>query len=279
MLARLPGAMARALLVALLVLTPALILPETRPDSAQIILLMAVFAGVFTLLEYASASPTLVEFRDAPPFNRLRFLCLFLTVVTLSLIQAGPVTQSAPARLVTALGLVVGHALDFPYSPVRLAGLILPDTSVASIALLRASAGMAYLLSLLMLAVFAVWLRLRNWPLNRKHGFNVWINLPTFDPTGGGDVIERLERDARYNIALGFVLPFVTPPLLLLVSKLVGTITFSSPHTLIWSVTAWAFLPAGLIVRGMALLKVARLIAEQRERRAVLAGAPGAITA
>ena len=25
--------------------------------------------------------------------------------------------------------------------------------------------------------------------------FNVWINLPTFDPTTGGDVVERLERD------------------------------------------------------------------------------------
>jgi ABC-type microcin C transport system permease subunit YejE len=41
--------------------------------------------------------------------------------------------------------------------------------------------------------------------------FNVWINLPTFDPNGGGDVVRRLVRDGRVNIILGFALPFVMP--------------------------------------------------------------------
>lgn len=41
--------------------------------------------------------------------------------------------------------------------------------------------------------------------------FNVWTNLPTFDPTGGGDVVGRLNRDANLYVALGFLLPFLIP--------------------------------------------------------------------
>ncbi len=51
--------------------------------------LVALFAGVLTFVEYNSAYPGLVEFRDAPPFNRVRFLMLFSTVFLLTVIARG----------------------------------------------------------------------------------------------------------------------------------------------------------------------------------------------
>ena len=107
--------------------------------------------------------------------------------------------------------------------------------------------------------------RIRNWP-SQNGAFNVWVNLPTFDPTAGGDVVERLERDARFNIALGFLLPFLTPAVIKSATALFGSVSLENPHTLVWTVAAWAFLPASLFMRGIAMGRIASLITEKRRR-------------
>ena len=89
MISRLSGAVIRALLVVLLVATPSMLLPGVSPDGKQIVALVAIFGAAFTIFEYASAYPGLVEFRDAPPFNRIRFISLFSTIFLLSLIRQG----------------------------------------------------------------------------------------------------------------------------------------------------------------------------------------------
>lgn len=264
MVNRLPGALVRAFLVVLLIATPSLLLPTLTPDGKQVVTLLAIFGAAFTIFEYASTYPGLVEFRDAPPFNRIRFLCLFVTVFILTLICRG---LSEPTRLtefLTAIGGLIGFAVDFPYSPVRLVvNLLQGSASPETIALVRICAGMSYLVSLLSLAWFLIVLRLRNWPV-ANGSFNVWINMPTFDPTAGKDVVQRLERDARVNIALGFVLPFLTPAAVKAATVVFGDATLNNPQTLIWTVTAWAFLPASLFMRGIAMGRVAQMIAAKR---------------
>lgn len=268
MISRLPGAIARAILMVFLVVTPALVLPNVSADATQIVVLVAIFAAGLTLFEYASSYPGLVEFRDAPPFNRIRFVSLFLTVLFISIVFAGADGQSIAEQFISAVGILIGRAMDFPYSPVRLVVLMLPETaSPQEMILLRTAAGMAYLISLLSLAIFVIILRLTNWP-TRGPSFNVWVNLPTFDPTTGGDVVERLERDARVNVALGFLLPFITPPLVKMAAGVFGSLSLSNDQTLIWTLSAWAFLPASLFMRGIAMQKVATMIAEQRAKHA-----------
>ena len=44
------------------------------------------------------------------------------------------------------------------------------------------------------------------------------------------------------------------------------SLNLSDPQTLIWTVTAWAFLPAGVFMRGIALNRIAKLIQLQRKR-------------
>jgi hypothetical protein len=266
---QLTGALTRAVLVMILVATPSMLLLDVTADTKQMVALVALFLGLLTFIEYNSAYPSLVEFRDAPPFNRIRFLMLFATVFFLSTIERGRFMPSNLTDFADAVGTLIGVSMDFPYSPVRLATLMISDTaSVEQVAAVRTAAGMAYLISLISLSIFVVALKSGNWP-SRGRAFNVWTNLPTFDPTAGGDVVMRLQRDARVNIALGFLLPFLTPAVVMISSSGFEPLTMTSSQTLIWTMTAWAFLPASLFMRGIAMGRVADMIQERRRANRV----------
>ncbi|MEO8244981.1 MAG: hypothetical protein ABI832_22070 [bacterium] len=244
---------------------PTILLFDVRPDTQQMVALVALFAGALTFVEYNAVYPGLFEFRDAPPFNRIRFMMLFATVFCLAAIERGRTEASTMTELIHAVGALIGLSMDFPYSPVRLATLMVgPDATEAQIGAVRTAAGMSYLISLVSLAVFAIQLRVGSWP-NRDRPFNVWVNLPTFDPTSGGDVVARLIRDARINIALGFLLPFLIPAVVEVASAGFQPLELTSPQTLIWTMTAWAFLPASLFMRGIAMGRVADMIANRRK--------------
>lgn len=270
---RLTGALVRAFVIAVLVLAPSLLVPGLSADAQQTVALVAVFAAVLTLVEYLAAAPGLIEFRDAPPFNRIRVLILAATVLSLATIERGRTDPSTITQLVEALGLLVGQAMDFPYSPVRLATQALtPGATGAEAATLRTAAGIAYLVALLGLAAF--WIAVRNWPQPGRI-FNVWVNLPTFDPTSGADIVQRLDRDARVNLALGFLLPFLTPALVRFAFGGLDPQTMLAPHSLIWVTAAWSFLPASLVMRGIAMQRVARMITAKRRASAELRAAEG----
>lgn len=257
----------RALLVAAVIAVPSVLLANVSGDARQLAALFALFAAGLVFAEYNSEFPSVTEFRDAQPFNRIRYAMLLATVLGLTLIERGRTDPNSLTELVHAMGALIGQAMDFPYSPVRLATLTLSQgASDWQIEVVRDAAGVAYLTSLLSLSVFVVMLRLGGWPTKGKP-FNVWVNLPTFDPTTAGDVVERLERDARINIALGFLLPFAIPFVVVLGSKGLNPAQLTSPQTLIWTMTAWAFLPASLFMRGIALGRIAEMIRDVRKAR------------
>ncbi|MGI3170275.1 hypothetical protein ACRARG_14080 [Pseudooceanicola sp. C21-150M6] len=266
MIVRLTGAFLRAFLIALAILTPSLLLPDVGSDAAQVVVLVALAAGLFTFMEYASQFPSILEFRFAPPVNRLRYFTMFGMVLMLTVYLSGPALESPIATLLMRLATLMAHALDFPYSPVRLVILSLPaDTPTTVIDMVRDAAGIAYVVAAIGLIVFSVIVRVYGWPV-RYGAFNVWINLPLFDPTGGGDVISRLKRDSIVNIVLGFLLPFLMPAVVKLASSVIDVSGIGNPHTLIWVMAAWAFLPANLIIRGVALARIAEIIEEKRRR-------------
>jgi hypothetical protein len=249
-----------------MIVTPSALLSDAGFDTIQVVTLVALFAAIFTIAEYSTASPSLVEFRDAPPFNRVRFSALFGSVFALSIIFRGAEDPSTFTQFFQVIGERIGASIDFPYSPVRLMIVMMPDnTDAATLTSLRTAAGLSYFISLISLAVFVVLLHRNRWP--RRNGqFNVWVNLPTFDPTAGGDVGERLNRDSQVNLILGFLLPFMIPAVLKFTGNIISPLSFQDPQTLIWAVTAWAFLPASLLMRGVALNRVAQMIYMQRKK-------------
>lgn len=278
MLFRLPGALVRAALVVILIVMPYALLPNISSDSTQIVVIVAVFGALFTIVEYSASSPSLVEFRDAPPFNRVRFSALFATVLCLSIIFRGGDAPSEATAIFQNSGYQIGQAIDFPYSPVRLMVDMMPEgTDPAVINRIRDAAGLSYMLSVFSIVWFVILLRMYHWP-RRTEAFNVWINLPTFDPTAGGDVVKRLRRDGFINIILGLALPFLVPAVVKLVALFGTPINLDSEQTLIWTVSAWAFMPASLLMRGVALSRVAQMIHLQRRRAYEREESPGAMS-
>jgi hypothetical protein len=267
-LSRFIGALFRAFLVVLLFAIPSVLLPGMGTDGKQMVALVALFAGVLTFIEYNAEFPGLIEFRDAAPYNRVRFLMLFGIVAVLSISVANAHSPGNFGSLVEAVAFLCGLALDFPYSPVRLVMLMLSDDATPEqMIAMRSAAGVAYMICVISLVFFVVLLRLADWPL-RHRAFNVWINLPTFDPTAGADVVDRLDRDARVNLALGILLPFVMPAVVKFGGMGLGALDMAAPQTMVWVIAAWAFLPASLVMRGIAMGRVASMIRDRRRRGA-----------
>nr|WP_237217302.1 hypothetical protein [Ruegeria lacuscaerulensis] len=263
-IARTTGAAIRGILVALVVLTPALYLPVSSTNGTEIVVFLAILAFFLTFAEYNSAFPSFIEFRDAPPVNRLRFVGLVTMVTFLTLICKNAYMPTSLTEVFYSVGLGIANIVDFPYSPVRLIVLILPSGASAPLTeLVRISASVAYVAALATIAAFAYAVKLRGWPTGNG-AFNVWTNLPLFDPTKGGDVVTRLQRDGRLNISIGVLLPFLIPALIKILTEYADPISLNNPQTLIWTMSAWAFLPASMIMRGMATLRIANLIVEKR---------------
>ncbi|WP_300551107.1 hypothetical protein [Roseovarius sp.] len=277
MFSQVPGALLRAILIAMMVATPSLLVPSTGPDTAQIVIVLSILAGFMTFIEYYGEYPSIIEFRFAPPFNRLKFLALSAILIVLSLICRGTTDPTGWTVLFTNMGTALGEAVDFPFSPVRMVVLMMPaDADTDLVDLVRTTSGISYTVSIVMMFVFLTLVRLLGWP-SRNGAFNVWVNLPLFDPTGGGDVLHRLRRDAGLNIVLGSLLPFLIPAAVRAASDMIGPISIANPQTLIWTMTAWAFLPASMLIRGIAMRRIADMIQEKRRRAYAEDALPGSI--
>ncbi|WP_417726309.1 hypothetical protein [Roseovarius sp.] len=250
----------------MMVATPSLVVPSTGADTAQIVIVLSILAGFMTFIEYYGKYPSIIEFRFAPPFNRSKFVALGLILLSLSMIVRGTTDPTGATEWLTQLGRGLGEAIDFPYSPVRLVVLMMPaDADAALIDMVRIASGISYAISLAMILYFVTLVRLLGWP-SRSGAFNVWVNLPLFDPTGGGDVLHRLRRDAGLNIVLGSLLPFLIPAGVRAASTMIDPISITHPQTLIWTMTAWAFLPASMLMRGIAMSRIADMIEDKRRR-------------
>jgi hypothetical protein len=263
MIARVLGTALRGVLVAALVLAPALLMPPPQADTAQILVLFALIAGGLTALEYGARHPGLVEFRHAPPYNRLRFVALAGVVLALPVVLLAPGWVAAPGRALAGLA-------EFPGSPLRLfLGLFAPADRPA----LAAAAGLGALWAAGMTAAFAAHARLGGWPAGRRL-FNLWINLPSHDAAAGRDVARRLVRSARASAALAILWVPGWPLVLAMLDRLLAPLAAAEVHSQAWLLAAWIFVPASLAMRAVALGRVARLLRAARAAPAPAEGAP-----
>jgi len=259
-------AVLRATLVAIAISIPSLLLVPASEDGSYIVLLGAFLIGGLVCLEYLNTYPCLLEFREAPPFNRIRFGHAFCINLGTSLLLRGPLGET-PSQLLENISIILGHTLDFEYSPVHLVVLMLPQNLPAVfVDAMRLAAGFGFFVSLLVIAGFYIILRVTKWPL--PHGsFNVWTNLTLLDPTTGGDIVDRLTRDGRINIALGIVLPFLFPAVILMLSLVFGADFFFDLLSLAWILIIWSVIQTTCAMRGMAMLRISALIQNKRQAK------------
>ena len=239
------GAALRAAIAVAVVAVPSFVVPTVGVGTAEVVVLTAIIAGAVVALEYGASSPALVEFRHAPPYNRIRVSAL----ASMTLLGAAVIDPaSAWAGLAQATGGAVATAFDAPWSPV---GALLDAAPAAA----GPMAGAAVLCGTVAILAFA---RVGGWPGERAD-LNVWANLPTFHARG--DAAARLRAHAGVNAALGIGAAYALPSLAVWLQPLHGLRAAENDLLLVWAVALWAFLPTTLILRAIALRRVAAMVA------------------
>lgn len=256
----------RGCLVAIVLLAPALMLPDISNDAAQGATLLALIAAIVVMTEYSASYPGLIEFRDAKPYNRGRFALLAAIILSVVFLQRELHLNPEVSGFLTVTAIRLADLFNFTLSPVTMLVTALPESlDTDHLASVMVSATLAYVFAMVGLLVFCLGLVSGYWP-KQNTMFNVWVNLPNFDPTKGVDIVQRLERDGQVNLILGVIMPFSLPALLHLSSFLVQPMTLETPLALVWGITLWAFIPVSLIMRGAAMYRIAQMIRAQRRR-------------
>lgn len=257
-------AVVRASLVALAISVPSLLLVPTSSDGSYIVLLGALLIGALVCLEYLNTYPCLLEFRDAPPFNRFRFAHAAIVISGTSLLLRGALGVD-PSPFLENISVILGHTLDFPYSPVHLVVLMLPQNLPSVfVDAMRLAAGFSAFVSAVNILVFYSVMKTTRWPLSRG-AFNVWVNLPLLDPTSGGDIVVRLLRDGRLNIMFALLTPFLFPAGIKILGIISGSHFFYDAQSLAWLIILWSIIPTTFAMRGIGMMRIADLIHQKRQ--------------
>ncbi len=245
----------RAVLAAAIAALPALVL-TTGPgggDSRTAGLVLAAAAGLYVLVEYGARTPALIDFRFAPPVNRLRFALASLTLLATTACVAAAHEPGPHSATFAAFGA----AMDFPFSPVGMAADIFTRASApAPDPAVEYAAATAFCVALACLAAFGSAIWFGGWPRAGER-MNLLVNLPTFDVDAGGRGAARLRLlGAQVLITAagtlfamlvvgGFAVALLAPGVEI------------SPLALVWSATLWAAAPGAMALRGVAILKLA----------------------
>lgn len=259
-LTRLVTGLSRAFLVLVFIAFPAFLLPESTRTGQEVSLIIGALLALFTMFEYASSHPGLIDFRFAPPYNRFRFLTFAVLVVALVfLCRADAGTDSFSADYLAMTDRLVA-IFSVPLSPVVLAESLV---GTGQNPLVERAAALSFAIALGSTVFFTLYVWVFRWPAERD-GFNLWVNLPTFDPSVGQDIAWRLRRSGLLNIIVAMALPYTT---LSIASRGGGWFdpeALSNYQSLVWGFLFWAFMPVVLINRGSSMLKIAWLIDRAR---------------
>lgn len=266
MFTRVSGALLRAAMVMSLVLLPALILPSSAIQDPTFIFLLALFFAVFIFFEYSADAPVLIEFREAPPYNRLRFMCFAVILLGQAAIVNLEANAGTAGQLIFSFGALTYYLLDFGISPLRLmADLLAKCETGVPLATMKAAIGFVFLTSFIGVAVVAVVLRIANWPSSCRM-LNIWVNLPTFEATIGNSPLRRLDRIARVNFFLGGILPFLIPMVSILGLRFFDVSFSFSSHTTLWVIALWGIIPTAYILRGLVIERLTHIMVANAKR-------------
>jgi hypothetical protein len=224
-------------------------------------LIIGAIIGMFTFFEYGSTTPGFVDFRYAPPYNRFRAFTIAMQVVTITLVCRAVELGLSDSMLVN-WAQQAAQMLDFKYSPVSMAiDNILSDSrfSDTTAILLVYSITTSFVVGVGMTLGLSTLLWVFGWPRDREN-FNLWANLPTFQPSDGAAIPKRLRRDAYFNIILGVVLIYALPFIPKYGFDWLTVDIFENNQALLWATTLWVFIATSLIARASAMLKIARIL-------------------
>lgn len=255
MFSRVVGALIRGALVAFLVAYPGMSLPVESDVAISLYGFLSLIAAAIVWIEYAFASPNLIEFRFCPPYNRLRYGSLMLILVLLVYLYPGRVLESQFYHLISGISKLCLYVWNFEYSPVPVLAVVLGrGDPYMTVQFARMAA-----LSLSILYSMAYIIASRGFRAHLEAGtFNFYLNLPT--TTLSEDKIPRLQLKmlAVLSIVVGLTLPFVVPVFLQEFGGWIETEPLAYRPTVVWTIALWAWVPGIAFLRGVALYSISK---------------------
>jgi len=258
---RLIGAVLRAVVMIIIIALPSFILPDSTLNARELSMIAGGVVGAFTIFEYAAKSPGFVDFRFAPPYNRMR-----VAIIASELLVIAFYYRDLPlGGSIIDFGEQVSALATLPGSPVRMTLDMFANTlTPGQLSRLGTAMSLAMVLALGLATLFAILLWVSRWPVDRA-GFNLWVNMPNFEPSEVGRTERRLYRDGMLNILFAPLILYSAPYVLPLASNTLGSSLLREPQSVVWLATLWAFVPASLIIRGAAILKIRWILREAKK--------------
>lgn len=216
---------------------------------------------MFTFFEYGSSTPGFVDFRYAPPYNRFRAFTIASQILAITLVCRA-VELGLSDAVIVDWARQAAQMLDFQFSPVAMAiDAILADSkfSDTTAILLVYCITVSFVVGIGLTVLFSLIIWVFPWPRDREN-FNLWANLPTFQPKDGANIPRRLRRDAYFNFVLGIVLIYALPLLPTVGLNWLTVDIFENNQATVWAATLWVFIATSLIARAIAMLKIARIL-------------------
>ncbi|MEO0344543.1 MAG: hypothetical protein AAF198_14005 [Pseudomonadota bacterium] len=260
LVSRLFGASIRALLVGVLLAMTLSTMPDVSAAAADGFGLFIIVICGFVLVEYGFSQPALLEFRFANPYNRWRFFTLILIMLSFVILCGNVVTPTPVNRCFMWLGEAAAKVLGFGYSPsVIMHGLLEGEVTQKASEMIIPMASLGYFIAIFSIGLFAVFVFWTRWPANGTL-FHFWSNLPNFQTVQPENASNRLKQVAVLSLGMAVILPYALPAFLKSFSDILPISSFVSDFTLFWIIAVITWLPVACGMRGIALLKVSRMI-------------------
>ena len=256
MILRLTGAAVRAIIVAILVMLPAFLLTGITQSGLEFTRIVATIAAVFVIYEYGFATPSVIEFRYAAPYNRIRFMLLLALVLTpaylISIVLDGQVLNGTLA----GIGHDVFALMDYKYSPITIVAKTLSGNDAALHEAIAQAIAFNVMISTACVLVFcfAVFTNILRFA---GEDFNMWLNMPTYKSYDVSSLQERLINSAFASMLIAFLIPLFGPTAVDVSMVWFSTDGVLAPIAVAWLIAIWTYLPAIYLMRAAALAKVA----------------------
>ncbi len=253
---RFTGAALRAVFVAVLVMLPAFILPGVTQSGLEFTRVLAIVVAVFVIYEYGFATPSVIEFRDVSPYNRIRFLLLLLFVLVPSQLISHALNGVPLAGSVSNFASDTFSVVNFSFSPVTIVAKTLSANNIALREAVEQAVAFNMVISLFSVLTFAVVVFGNLWRFGCDQ-FNMWHNMPSYKSYGTAGMQKRLINSAFASLLVACLIPLLGPT-----AADVFLIWFTEagvlpPIAITWFIALWAYLPVMYLMRAIVLAKVA----------------------
>ncbi|KAB7614513.1 hypothetical protein F9L33_07685 [Amylibacter sp. SFDW26] len=235
---------------------PAFLLFGVSQSSIEFTRILATIVSIFVMYEYGFSSPSLIEFRFAAPYNRIRFLLLSVLVLAPTFLVGYTL---AGANMVGFLPTIADKGialLDFTYSPFMVVAETLSGENESLQAAFAQAIAFNTIIMFACITSFCVAIYLNLWRFGGS-GFNMWQNMPTYKSYETKTLQERLMNSAFASLLIACLIPLLGPTVAEVIFVNFAESGQLAPIISIWCIAFWSFFQGVFFMRAAALAKIA----------------------